>query len=55
MSDTEPQPDIEWRETGTEGVHDLYVDGRLVEYDVPVDYRQDALYRARVPGQVQDG
>ena len=39
---------VEWRETGKEGVHDLYVDRRLVEYDVPLDRRDDAIRRARI-------
>lgn len=46
--DAEEGPRIEWRETQVEDVHDLYVDGRIVEYDVPRDFRQDALHRARV-------
>ena len=50
MSDTsnKPKPKVEWRETGTEGVHDLFVNGRIVEHDVPVAYRADALHRARI-------
>lgn len=39
---------IEWRETDEEDVHDLWVDGRVVEYDVHRDEREDALRRARV-------
>lgn len=39
---------IEWRETNDEGVADLYVDGRIVEYDVAEMDRADALHRARI-------
>lgn len=39
---------VHWEPTGTEEVHDLYVDRRLVEYDVHTEHREDALRRARV-------
>lgn len=54
MTNREDIREVEWRETPTEGVHDLYVDGRIVEYDVPEDYRADALRRARVSEDEDD-
>ena len=39
---------IEWHPTDDEEVHDLWVDGRVAEYDVHKDDREDALWRARV-------
>lgn len=46
--DSKSKPKVEWRETEVEDVHDLYVDRRLIEYDVPRDLRDDALRRARI-------
>lgn len=42
------KPEVEWRETDKEGVHDLFVNGRIIEYDVPERLRDDALRRARI-------
>lgn len=48
MADMKPDVDVEWRGEDDEGTADLWVNGRIVEYDVPEDERQDALRRARV-------
>lgn len=42
-------PDVRWEETEPDsGVFDLWVDGRIVDYDVPEHLMEDALRRARV-------
>jgi len=50
MPDTsnQPKPKVEWRESPTEGLYDLYVNGRCVDVDVAEVQMADALRRARV-------
>ena len=43
-----PLADIEWKQTPEDGVYDLWIDGRIAEYDVPEEEQDQALRRARV-------
>lgn len=42
------EPEITWHEIDEDGTADLWIDGRIVEYDVPEWDREGALRRARV-------